>query len=884
MTPPTGFRRAVTALIALCLLPTWEPVRASDHADPLDLNALNPPKDGEPRITDLHVYLDKDQNPALPEAKNLIVSICVFPSMARLEEVPKDQVDAQKQNLVMVGTQLSAMSGGDPAAPKYKHTQPRPLNLKSYRYNIFMDLNAQLGFSSVADRERYGATILQPDDISSEVELEFTLNNDGSLDPANFRLTGLPSGRPVVNAPYRDKEINVRTGVFDDPFIFPRFFRTNIIGIVVSIPLDRFAPQQRNFLVWATTTKDGKQIDHVGRSQRTQLPRFDGLNFLPPSKHVADINRRHNNPTILEDFNRTFFSPLFARRPYDAMPDVLIFSRSQPTRFPNGRVLSDDVAALTAMAGDTQLWEASYTDDNRYPRVTMNDGEYRINPATGAPQRNPQGQLEQFSLKPFSNEFPYFASPWLVGEKPEYARPRLARPNLTNNTWRIFWLVEVVGLVVLGALLFFLVRSRVLRGFIALVVLYTLWKLGGVYAVNDPMMPMQASSKLCRLIGGGGVLGALVLGIFYALGWRHGIKRPPADAALPDSNQDLTLHDRQFTRSTFAEVKKQLFDPALRDGASQQPYYHTWGGPNEKPLPVYSITAGRLVTSLLAASRRTLRTRAVMRWGDDHKGFRRLLHPNGIILSGEWKINDAPPGTNYTGYFKPGSRALALARYSTTAKETHAGKWRSLALVANLYPTTDPNDAAAYPTASLITQEDLGGTTTYSIREAVLTNSPPVTPWRRGAGIFSFIITALKLLRADKQPLERQLYEISEFTTGAPVSNPSCPRFIKLTTAKGTVEVGGEGVDFRDEILAIMYDRGDATPKRPLVFDVAVSDVGERSNITQRVHGQKWTTIGTLTFTEAVASYNGDYVFHVPHPRWRDDRNDPKSVAREDLR
>lgn len=104
MTSPTGFRRAVAALIALCLLPSWGPALASDHADPLDLNALNPPKDGEPRITDLHIYLDKDQNPALPEAKNLIVSLCVFPSLGRLEEVPKDQVDAQKRNLVMVGT------------------------------------------------------------------------------------------------------------------------------------------------------------------------------------------------------------------------------------------------------------------------------------------------------------------------------------------------------------------------------------------------------------------------------------------------------------------------------------------------------------------------------------------------------------------------------------------------------------------------------------------------------------------------------------------------------------------------------------------------------------------------------------------------------------
>src|SRR6266481_2000924 len=58
--------------------------RASDHADPLVLNPLRPPKVREPRITDLHVFLDKDQDPSLPEPTALVLDFCVFPAMAPL--------------------------------------------------------------------------------------------------------------------------------------------------------------------------------------------------------------------------------------------------------------------------------------------------------------------------------------------------------------------------------------------------------------------------------------------------------------------------------------------------------------------------------------------------------------------------------------------------------------------------------------------------------------------------------------------------------------------------------------------------------------------------------------------------------------------------------
>jgi hypothetical protein len=45
-----------------------------------------------------------------------------------------------------------------------------------------------------------------------------------------------------------------------------------------------------------------------------------------------------------------------------------------------------------------------------------------------------------------------------------------------------------------------------------------------------------------------------------------------------------------------------------------------------------------------------------------------------------------------------------------------------------------------------------------------------------------------------------------------------------------------------------------------------------------------WQRIGRIVFKKAVVSHNGDFVIHFPHPVWRNDVNDPGSVAKPDLR
>ena len=46
---------------------------------------------------------------------------------------------------------------------------------------------------------------------------------------------------------------------------------------------------------------------------------------------------------------------------------------------------------------------------------------------------------------------------------------------------------------------------------------------------------------------------------------------------------------------------------------------------------------------------------------------------------------------------------------------------------------------------------------------------------------------------------------------------------------------------------------------------------------------KNWRRIGTLTFDNGVASYNGDFVIHFHHPGWRSDRNNPATVNRPAL-
>jgi hypothetical protein len=342
--------------------------------------------------------------------------------------------------------------------------------------------------------------------------------------------------------------------------------------------------------------------------------------------------------------------------------------------------------------------------------------------------------------------------------------------------------------------------------------------------------------------------------------------------------EQVTDEDRAYRGSRFSEVRDAIF---------ANPYQKVWGGPDEPPLPVYDVTLPSVLRGappfgppyrFRQAVARAVDSRADLRWGADHKGFRRIIHPNGICLTGLWEISEQTP---YSGYFRTGSRALAVGRYSTCCKETRRGRERSLSLVGKLFPTADPGNGELRRTANFITQQDLGGELTEYINDAELRNAPNTTSWRRGFGVPILLVEAILFRQADKEPTQRQLYQIAELDK--PDGEPTrAPAFMRLLVDPVQPRIPGDALDFRDEIMAQIYDRGDPAPKRSLTFHIEVTDEGSTHGpaFFQRRKFGNWTRIGRLVFGEAVASYNGDFVIHFTHPTWRVDRNDPSTATR----
>ena len=286
--------------------------------------------------------------------------------------------------------------------------------------------------------------------------------------------------------------------------------------------------------------------------------------------------------------------------------------------------------------------------------------------------------------------------------------------------------------------------------------------------------------------------------------------------------EGVTDEDRAYRGSRFPEVRSAIF--ANR-------YQEIWGRAGEPPWPVYYVTLRSVLRGVLPlggpylfrkATERAVDSHADLRWGPDRKGYRRLLHPNGICLTGVWEITEDNP---YSGYFRRGSRALGIGRYSTCCTETRRGHARSLSLVGKLYPTMDPYHAEALRTASFITQQDRGGEHTVYVNDAELRNAPDTRVWRRGAGVPILLVTGAVFQRVDQQPSQRQLYEIAEL--GKPPSEATrAPEFMRLLMAPGQPRIEGPAVDFRDEIMAQIFDRGDPAPKRSLTFYIDVTDEG----------------------------------------------------------
>jgi hypothetical protein len=353
---------------------------------------------------------------------------------------------------------------------------------------------------------------------------------------------------------------------------------------------------------------------------------------------------------------------------------------------------------------------------------------------------------------------------------------------------------------------------------------------------------------------------------------------PAPDAIF--GRQETTQEDKDAQGSRFIDVKAAIF---------ANPYQHVWGDPNAPPLPNYkttnkSVYAGSLPggapPQFKLASIRALDSTADLRWGEDGKGFRRLVRPNGVCVTGVWEITEANP---YSGYFKKGNQGLVIARISAGVTRTLRGIRRSYGLVLKLYPTVDEHHDTLLPTANVFLVDDLGGTTASHLIEVELTNAPQVTGFNRGNEIPVLLKEGLVFALIDRMATIRQVYPIAELGQAANAQT-NAPAFLRLRAAAGHPVIDEQ--DVRHEVLAHIFDKGNPKPQRTLSFDISVSDTGKKSGFAFFPKGQRqtitnWQTIGKINFNDGVASYNGDFVIHFRHPTWRHDRNDPRTAIRQ---
>lgn len=255
-------------------------------------------------------------------------------------------------------------------------------------------------------------------------------------------------------------------------------------------------------------------------------------------------------------------------------------------------------------------------------------------------------------------------------------------------------------------------------------------------------------------------------------------------------------------------------------------------------LPTQKVDFRNLVRNISQRARDTLAQE-----DDILPPFTKFLHANGVCLFGEWQINE---NTSFGGFFKKGKRGIVIARASTTLDGVLKNEKRGFAHAIKLFAGLDADETLDRANIFLI--DTLAGKKIASYSISAMTNFPDLG--------FSFdvllgAVVAKAFLKADKNPLIRQLYPISEL--GEPETKAiRTPYLMKLQVKPG--QRASEADDFRNELLELV------AINEFLVFDIWLSD---RSKVYKKV--------GEIRYQEAVASFTCDHRLHFQHPVYRED-------------
>ena len=304
-----------------------------------------------------------------------------------------------------------------------------------------------------------------------------------------------------------------------------------------------------------------------------------------------------------------------------------------------------------------------------------------------------------------------------------------------------------------------------------------------------------------------------------------------------------------YVGSSFNEVLTVITgnDSPATDNIEERAVY------SQNLLPQYKVSSrkfferasGKKINLLARDSIRT-----VSEQFDYYDRIEKLLHPNGVCLSGTWEITES---SKYTGYFAQGKKGLIIGRSSAALTNTKFGRNRGFGFAGKLYPTMNPD--SVQNTANFFLIDVLFGTRAKHFMDVALTSQP-----KTGFDFFNLftgLLAAKALFKADTDPQLRPLYPISELGMNADDTIVT-PEWMMIKASAGTPRIDQK--DFRLELNAEGYPNG-------VNFDIYVSDTTHNS-----AKLDEWTRLGKISMNKSIVSYGCDRRLHFSHPKIKDSK------------
>lgn len=304
-----------------------------------------------------------------------------------------------------------------------------------------------------------------------------------------------------------------------------------------------------------------------------------------------------------------------------------------------------------------------------------------------------------------------------------------------------------------------------------------------------------------------------------------------------------TLSAFAYEGSTFREISDVISDknadPRTETEKAEFAVYQSGKLPQYKMNMASVFGKGK---DLAADARRTISEK-----DDSYPRLEKLLHPNGVCVSGKWTMTEESP---YSGHFKKGTNALFIGRVSVAMEKTTSKFDRGFGFAGKIFPTMNPDERV--PTTNFFMVDILMGENSPRFLETAVTNEPETGFNIRLIKLGLKIANMLKL--ADKSPMFRPVTPIAKLGETGVVK---APKWMRVTSATGMVL--NDEADFRREVQVAVKENS------VLKLKVEVSDTTK-----DRGASEGWKHVGFIELDQARVSYGCDRQLHFAHPKHND--------------